>query len=92
MLIWTVEYSPERRPEYAAAFDASIGETDRRYTDVSRRELASNETGYHVYRADIGGSEVVLVVWDGQDQETIGAVERDCEYLTAAFRCDQGMG
>lgn len=74
--------------EFAAAFDASIGETGRRYTDVGRRELASNETGYHVYRADIGGSEVVPVVWDGQDQETIEAVARDCEYVTT-LRCDR---
>lgn len=65
--------------DYAAALDASIGEHGREYTQVS--SLASNETGYHVYRADINGSDAVTVVWDGQDQETIQAVERDCDHV-----------
>lgn len=68
--------------EYAAAMDADIGEHGREYEDVSRSALASNETGYHVYRADINGSEAVPVVWDGQDHAMIEAVERDCEYVT----------
>ena len=68
--------------EYAAALDASIGERGRVYEEVSRHALANNETGYHVYRADVNGSETVTVVWDGQDQETIDAVVRDCEYVT----------
>ncbi|WP_072389826.1 hypothetical protein [Hyphomicrobium sp. CS1GBMeth3] len=41
--------------------------------------LASNETGYHVYRVDVNGSEAVGVVEDGQDQEMISAVERHCQ-------------
>lgn len=75
--------------EYAAALDASIGEGGRIYEDVSRRDLASNESGYHVYRADVNGSEAVPVVWNGQDRETIDAVVRDCEYVTT-IRCQDG--
>lgn len=37
--------------------------------------------GYEVYRADVGGSEVVPVVIDGQDQDTINAVMRYCDYI-----------
>lgn len=77
--------------EAAAALDASIGEHGRSYAEVGRRELASNETGYHVYRADVRGSEAVPVVQDGQDQETIDAVERDCEYVTT-IRCTSAEG
>lgn len=75
--------------EYAAALDARIGGADgREYEEVSRRALASNETGYHVYRADINGSEAVPLVEDGQDQEMIEAVIRDCEYVTT-IRCTE---
>jgi hypothetical protein len=42
---------------------------------------ASNEGAYFVYRADVRGSEQVPVVHDGQDQEMIDAVERDCELV-----------
>lgn len=66
--------------EYAAALDASIGEHGRAYEMLSRDPQTSG-TGYHVYRADVDGSEAVPVVFDGQDQETIEAVERDCEYV-----------
>ena len=45
------------------------------------RALASNETGYLVYRADINGSEAVPVIQDGQDREMIEAVERDCRLV-----------
>ena len=72
--------------EYAAALDASIGEHGRAYAEVSRHALASNETGYHVYRADVRGSDAVVIVHDGQDQETIESVERDCDYVTT-LRC-----
>ena len=82
--------------EYAAALDASLGKPGLVYEECSAHALgaigsthaAVRVSGYHVYRADIGASEVVPVVWDGQDQETIGAVERDCEYLTT-LRCDR---
>lgn len=36
------------------------------------------DTGYIVYRVDVNGSEAVHVVWDGQDKETIEAVESNC--------------
>lgn len=78
--------------EFAAALDNHIGSPFvRSYEDVSRHALASNETGYHVYRADVDGSEVVAVVQDGQDQEMIETVERDCEYVTT-IRCVDGEG
>jgi hypothetical protein len=64
--------------EVARAHDECIGEFGREYEEVSR--LASNETGYRCYRADVGGSEAVPVVIDGQDDEIIEAVERDCQW------------
>ncbi len=72
--------------EYAAALDASIGEHGRTYEEISHHDLATNEAGYHVYRADVGGSEAVPVVTDGQDEEMIEAVTRDCQYITT-LRC-----
>jgi len=77
--------------EYAAALDASNGEHDRSYLECSRHALASNETGYHVYRADVGGSEAIGIVRDGQDQETIDSVVRDCEYVST-IRCSAREG
>jgi hypothetical protein len=73
--------------EFSAALDAAIGTPwDRTYEETSRYALASNETGYHIYRADVNGSEAVAVINDGQDQEMIEAVMRDCEYITT-IRC-----
>jgi hypothetical protein len=76
--IWT----GDNPADFAAAFDVTIGEHGRTYEAISRSALASNETGYHVYRADINGSEAVTVIEYGQDQDMIDAVERDCEYVT----------
>lgn len=73
--------------EFAAALDASIGEHGRAYEEAT--DLASNETGYRVYRADVGGSDAVPTVTNGQDQEMIDAVERDCRYVTT-IRCSRG--
>jgi len=64
--------------------EAVIGEHGRTYEEVN--SLASNETGYHVYRADVGGSDAVVTVWDGQDQDTINAVIASCP-LVATIRC-----
>jgi hypothetical protein len=66
--------------EVASALDASIGEHGRTYTE---RPSAPRDTstGYHVYRADINGSEAVPVATDGQDAEYIAAVQRDCEFV-----------
>jgi hypothetical protein len=47
----------------------------RAYEQVPR---LPGDTGYIVYRVDVNGSEAVPVVHDGQDKETIDAVERDC--------------
>lgn len=69
--------------EYAAALDASLGEHNRTYEEVPRQALGANETGYHVYRADVRGSDAIGHIHDGQDAETIAAVERDCEYVTS---------
>ena len=65
--------------DFAAALDASLGEHGRTYTEQSRPD-ASNQTGYHVYRADVDGSDAVTIVHDGQDQATIDAVTRSCRY------------
>lgn len=54
-----------------------------------RHNPRTTETGYDVYRADINGSDAVPVVQDGQDRETIEAVERDCEYV-GFIRCEEG--
>ena len=62
--------------EYTAALDAHLGEHDRTYKEVDN--LASNETGYRVYSADVS----FPVVTDGQDQEMIDVVERDCQFIT----------
>jgi hypothetical protein len=42
---------------------------------------AANETAYHVYR----GSDAIPVVHDGQDQETIEAVVRDCDKVAVVL-------
>lgn len=66
--------------EVAQAIDESIGEYGRSYEESDPDN--STVSGYHVYRADIDGSEAVGNIHDGQDQEMIAAVERDCEYVT----------
>jgi len=66
------------------ALDADIGAPDRTYEVLSHsnpRALASNESGYLVYRSDINGSDQMTSIWDGQDRETIEAVERDCQLV-----------
>jgi len=63
----------------ARRLDEHYGETGRSYAECGPGAMpASNATAYHVYRADIDGSEAVPVVEDGQDQETIEMVERLC--------------
>lgn len=64
----------------ARLLDESIGELGREYTLIGH-DPHDTSTGYHVYRADVDGSDAVTVVTDGQDRETIEAVERDCEYV-----------
>lgn len=68
--------------EFAAQLDHSIDPSaaaNRTYEWASRAEF-SNETGYHVYRADVNGSDAVPIARDGQDREMIRAVQDSCEY------------
>jgi hypothetical protein len=81
----TADYLGGRDPssitEAARLLDESIGERGRDYEELPRAEHEGRTlTGYDVYRADIDGSEAVAAIQDGQDQETIEAVERDCQY------------
>jgi hypothetical protein len=76
--------SMESATDAARQLDESLGEHGRTYEEHGPRyRPASNESAYHVYRADIDGSEAVAVAvgHDGQDADTIEAVERDCEKL-----------
>src|SRR6266436_1377860 len=71
--------------EYAAALDDSIGELDGD-AEYAETYKSDPDATYDVYRADVDGSEAVPVVRDGQDRETIKAVESDCEYITSIIR------
>lgn len=57
-------------------------------SEVDGYEIVSRGTpdSYDAYRVDINGSEAVALVWDGQDQETIDTVERECDYVTTVRR------
>jgi hypothetical protein len=70
--------NPENMTDACRMLDESLGEHGRVYSEVPR---LSGDSGYVVYRADINGSEAVTVIHDGQDRETIEAVERDCRLL-----------
>jgi hypothetical protein len=88
--ISTSEGVPMSQSDMAGPVDAArwldeavVREYGRSYEECRRHELASNENGYHVYRADIDGSDAVATVTDGQSADEIEAVERDCQYVTA---------
>jgi microcystin degradation protein MlrC len=66
--------------EAARLTDEDAGEYGRTY-EFQRVAPSDTRTGYHVYRADVGGSDAVTVVHDGQDPETIEAVMRECEFV-----------
>ena len=70
----------EMTPLWAARLlDESIGEPGRVYEEYGpNHRPAENDSAYHVYRADVNGSEAVPVVTDGQDQEMIRAVVENC--------------
>ncbi len=53
------------------------------YEETARSDL---DATYDVYRADINGREAVVAIEDGQDQEIIEAVRRDCQYITTIRR------
>jgi hypothetical protein len=63
--------------EYVEALDRSIGNYSREYDEQSFASSRNGASGYRVYRVDVSGSEAVTVVHDGQNQETIDAVETD---------------
>lgn len=65
--------------EAARTLDESIGEHGRNYGRICHNPQ-DGRTGYHIYRADVNGSEAVTVVNDGQDQDTIDAVTENCHY------------
>lgn len=69
--------------EAARLLDESNQDHGYAYAETPRGDARAT---YDVYRADIGGSEAVGVVTDGQDRETIEAVERDCLYETSVAR------
>ena len=62
--------------EAATTIDEIQKEYGRAYT-VHSRAPRDTRGGYHVYRAD----DRVPTITDGQDQEIIRAVERDCEFV-----------
>ena len=65
--------------EVARLLDESLGERGRSY-ELLGSNPRTTITGYDVYRVDIDGSELLPVVEDGQDQETIDLVESEGEY------------
>lgn len=79
------------RPALAARWldETETREFGRTYTETTRPR--DDRTGYHVYRADINGSEAVAVVMDGQDREMIAAVEADCRYI-CFIECTKAEG
>lgn len=64
--------------EFARAFDESLGEFGREY---AMTRTAAAGPGYHVYRADVDGSEAVPVVHDGQSAAEIEAVTTHCAHV-----------
>lgn len=68
--------------QFARALDAWIGTEDPKEQDYEllSRPPCDTETGYHVYRANVGRRHTVPVITNGQSQDQIEAVERDCQY------------
>jgi hypothetical protein len=64
----------------ARLLDQSIGESGRGYKFLSN-DPRDTRTGYRVYRSDVRGSDQVGNITDGQDQEMVDAVERDCDFI-----------
>lgn len=66
----------------ARLIDEQNGASGREYEYCFRGSLsAPGCDGYYVWRADVAGRETLPVVTDGQDRETIAAVERTCKYV-----------
>lgn len=96
--IWgdTAGYGPDRSPHWeewtpihaARVLDLETnfmvdGDPQIEYEETPRSQ---SDATYDVYRADIGGSDAVPIVTDGQDQQMIEAVERDCRFVTSVRR------
>lgn len=62
------------------AYENMLGGAEAEYVEHGYH-APEGASGYHVYRADIDGSEAVPIVRDGQDQEAVEAVERDCDHV-----------
>lgn len=71
----------EMTPTLAARWvdEAIIGAFGRTY--IQHSYAPAGARGYHVYRADVDGSDAVPVVWDGQDSETIREVVDNCDFI-----------
>jgi hypothetical protein len=66
----------------AQAVDAEAGGRPEPVTyEVLGYNPRDTSDGYHVYRSDVRGSDQIGNILDGQDQELIDAVARDCEYV-----------
>lgn len=83
--IWgySAEFAAGKKPprsivDACRMLDESLGEHGRIYEEVGS---LSGDTGYAVYRSDVDGSEPIYAFHDGQDRETIEAVERHCLLL-----------
>jgi len=69
----------------AKLLDQSLKNPDYSYREIERHDARAT---YDIYRADTGGSEAIAIVQDGQDPETIAAVESECRYVATLARED----
>lgn len=74
------EITPE---EACMLLDASLMQPGGHYVRCDERSSCAT---YLVYRADIAGGEAIPVVTDGQDRETIEAVEDFCSLVCGVER------
>lgn len=70
----------ESPTDAARRLDESVGEFGRSYEETSHKPR-DTRPGYNVY-ADVSMSDVIPAVRDGQDQETIETVERECKWVS----------
>lgn len=63
---------------FAEALDRSIGNDGRSYRIGNARDGGA---GYHAYRADVDGTDIVPIVHDGQSRQAIDAVESKCQRI-----------
>jgi hypothetical protein len=63
----------------ARLLDDSIGEHGRDYAFINY-DPCDTRAGYLIHCADIDGADIPPIVTDGQNQETIDTVKRDCRF------------